>query len=93
MIKKVIIEIFSDARESHKPIEALRIAAGLAVSDLPVDIWLHPGAEILFSDPPENFVDVEYRSQFLAVLENHGVSVHNAVDTDFPGDDVLVLKF
>ncbi len=94
MNREVIIYIHSNPTESHKPVEALRIAAGLLASQVSVRLMVHPEAESLFKANSDDLVDGTYRDQFLQVLTDHGLQPELTESVSVTSNNYcIVLKF
>lgn len=65
---RIIFLIKSDPCESHRPAEAIRIAAGLAVSKIPVKIILSGRASLILSPEEEDIVDNDILEKFLPMI-------------------------
>ena len=58
---KALFVITSDPRTSHRPAEAIRIAAGVgAWNKVDVSLYLHGEARRLMDDTPGEWVDEEH---------------------------------
>jgi hypothetical protein len=71
--KTLMIVVASDPRSSHRPAEAIRLAAGIAAWRK-VDVTLFftgPGVAAVSSDP-DDFVDPESYTSHLPMLLEHG---------------------
>src|SRR3954454_11636692 len=71
--KKLMIVVSSDPRSSHRPAEAIRLAAGI-VAWRKVDVTLFftgPAVAAVNSDA-DDFVDAESYTQYLPLLSEYG---------------------
>ena len=94
MNREVIIYIRSNPAESHKPVEALRITAGLLASNVPVRLIVHPEVKTLFTANDDDLVDGNYRDQFLQVITNHGLQPETAESVSVTSNNFrIVLTF
>ena len=72
----MLIVIASDPRTSHRPAEAIRVAAGLAaLGTLPIDVCFCGAAALVLSKPSEEFVDGEIIEKNLALLEKQAQGI------------------
>ncbi|MFQ5580221.1 MAG: hypothetical protein ACE5FZ_06380 [Nitrospiria bacterium] len=69
MLKKAVLLIRSDPRESHRTCEGVRIALGLAASGHQVDLIFAEEAPRLLEDDIEELVDGELAMQYLSSLK------------------------
>ena len=63
--RSIALVIREDPRLSHRPVEALRIALGLAAGENPVTVVLIGPAVQLLAEEPEEIVDVEILEKYL----------------------------
>jgi hypothetical protein len=69
MAKNIAVVIQEDPRKTHRPVEALRIALGLAAgSHTPTVVLLGEAARLL-SDETDNIVDVDILEKYLPSIE------------------------
>ena len=69
MKPRALFVITSDPRNSHRPAEAIRIAAGVAVwKKVDVLVYLHHGAVLALSEYPDDLVDEENYTRYLPML-------------------------
>lgn len=68
----ILILIKSNPLKSHRPVEAIRIALGLASGELPVQIVLMNQAPLLLAEESEDLVDGELLPQYLPTLKEWG---------------------
>ena len=74
---KALFVIASDPRTSHRPAEAIRIAAGVgAWKKVDVSLYLHGEGKRILDDAPGEFVDEEHISRYLPMLEQNRVYAH-----------------
>ena len=87
MPSQIVIFIQSNAKESHRACEGIRIALGLAACNLKVDLILSSGASVLLTEDIEECIDGELAKQYLSSLikfiptlyiENAGVGTPTA---------------
>lgn len=69
MTDTVLVLIKSDPLKSHRPVEGLRIALGLAAGEHSVVIVLLNQAPLLLGDDYEDLVDGELLQKYLPVLK------------------------
>lgn len=80
MKPRLLLIIDSDPRSSHKPAEAVRIAAGIGAWDtLQLTLYLHGPAVSLLSAESEEFPDGENYARYLPVVRERGHTI--CVDT------------
>lgn len=87
--KTLIIVVASDPRSSHRPAEAIRLAAGIAVWRK-VDVTLFftgPGVAAVSSDP-DDFIDPESYTTHLPMLLEHGRPLLVDSESQPPADRV-----
>jgi hypothetical protein len=67
---KALFVIVSDPRTSHRPAEAIRIAAGVgAWKKVDVSVYLCGEAARILDDTPGDFVDEEHFTRYLPMLQ------------------------
>jgi len=79
---RVLFVISGDPRVSHRPAEAIRIAAGVgAWKRADITVCLREAAVLVLSDSGEGFVDEENYTQYLPMLRDFGrpIYVHGGV--------------
>lgn len=70
MPKNLAVVIREDPRTSHRPVEALRIALGLAVGSHKTTVILLGEAVRLLSEDSDDIVDVDILEKYLPSLEH-----------------------
>jgi len=65
MASTIRVIVRDDPRKSHRPVEALRIALGLAAGDHDLAVVLLGDAPLLLSDDTDDIVDVEILEKYL----------------------------
>jgi len=68
MATKLVLFVQSNAKESHRACEGIRVALGLAACNLTVDLILSSGASVLLTDDIDECVDCELAKQYLSSL-------------------------
>lgn len=69
MSKKVAVVIQEDPRKTHRPVEALRIALGLAAGSHAITVVLLGEAARLLSEDTDDIVDVDILEKYLPSIE------------------------
>jgi hypothetical protein len=70
---KALFVIVSDPRTSHRPAEAIRIAAGVgAWKKVDVSVYLHGEGRRILDDTTGEFVDEEHFRRYLPMLQEGG---------------------
>lgn len=87
MGSKIVFLIRSNPCESHRPAEAIRIAAGLGVGKNPIKILLSGEAPRVLSSEEEDLIDIEIIEKFLPFVEEMGIPFY--VERDSPGQTAL----
>jgi hypothetical protein len=73
---KALFVITSDPRTSHRPAEAVRIAAGVgAWKKVAVSLYLHGAAARILDEATGDFVDEEHIARYLPMLERERIHV------------------
>lgn len=73
----MLIVIASDPRTSHRPAEAVRVAAGLAaLGSIPIEICFCEASALILSQPSESFIDGETLRKYLPVLAEHAKAIY-----------------
>jgi hypothetical protein len=72
MTSTILILIKSNPLKSHRPVEAIRIALGLASGEHPVWIVLMDQAPLLLRDDAEDLVDGDLLPKYLPTLKAWG---------------------
>jgi len=74
---KALFVIASDPRKSHRPAEAVRIAAGAgAWKKAQVNLYLHGEARCILEESAGDFIDEEHFARYLPMLEEDGAKVY-----------------
>ena len=69
MAKNIAVVIQEDPRKTHRPVEALRIALGLAAGSHTATVVLLGEAARLLSDDTDDIVDVDILEKYLPSIE------------------------
>jgi len=73
----VLILITSDPRTSHRPAEAIRIAAGVGVwKKADISLYLREAAVLVLGEDPEGLVDEENYTRYLPLVRDFGRPVY-----------------
>ena len=73
---KALFVIASDPRTSHRPAEAIRIAAGVSAwKKVDVSLYLHGEAARMLDDAAGDFVDEEHIERYLPMLDAKNIYV------------------
>ncbi|MBI3994754.1 MAG: DsrE family protein [Nitrospirae bacterium] len=72
MTDAILVLIKSNPLESHRPVEAIRIALGLASGDHTVVIVLLSQAPLLLADDTEDLVDGDILQKYLPTFKEMG---------------------
>jgi sulfur relay (sulfurtransferase) complex TusBCD TusD component (DsrE family) len=70
MAKNIVVVIQEDPRKTHRPVEALRIALGLAAGSHKTTVVLLSEAVRLLSEDTDDIVDVDILEKYLPSLEH-----------------------
>ena len=71
---KALFVIASDPRTSHRPAEAVRIAAGVAAwKKVDVSLYLYGEAARILEDTAGDFVDEEHIERYLPMFERKNI--------------------
>jgi hypothetical protein len=74
---KALFVIASDPRTSHRPAEAVRIAAGVGTwKKVAVSLYLYGEGKRILDDAPGDFVDEEHISRYLPMMDQGSIYVH-----------------
>jgi hypothetical protein len=73
MSKRVAVVIAEDPTQTHRPVEALRIALGLCAGDHETTIVLLGKAPLLLTDDTDDVVDVDILEKYRPTLGQLGV--------------------
>jgi hypothetical protein len=94
MASTISVVVRDDPRRSHRPVEALRIALGLAAGDHDVTIVLLGDAPLLLSEDTDDIVDLDILEKYLPSLEQLAipfvVADNGAITTFQPGFSVQI---
>ncbi len=80
MAPKIVFLIRSNPEKSHRPAEAIRIAAGLGIGKNPLKIILSGESPRILSDDEEDLVDIEIIEKFLPLIKEWNIPLY--VDKD-----------
>lgn len=80
MAAKIIFLIRSNPCESHRPAEAIRIAAGLGIGKNPVKVILSGESPRMLSYDEDDLVDLHIIEKFLPVLKEWDIPFY--IDKD-----------
>ncbi len=69
MPPSVVVVIREDPLKTHRPVEALRIALGLAAGDNPVTVILLDRAPLLLTEDTSELLDTEILEKYLPSLK------------------------
>ncbi|HEY5595281.1 MAG TPA: DsrE family protein [Nitrospiria bacterium] len=69
MTDRILVLVKSNPLESHRPVEAIRIALGLVSGEHPVVIVLLNQAPLLLSDDTEDLVDGDILQKYLPTFK------------------------
>ena len=74
---KVLFVIASDPGTSHRPAEAIRIAAGVRVwKKVDISVYLYGEAAKILGDEVGNFVDEEQFERYLPAVQEGSIYIH-----------------
>lgn len=73
MASTIALVIQEDPRKTHRPVEALRIALGLAAGDNEITVALIGDAAILIGEDRDEIVDVDILEKYLPSFEHLGI--------------------
>jgi hypothetical protein len=73
MTSSIVFVIRGDPRTSHRPVEALRIALGLAAGEHDVTVVLEQAADRLLAKDADDVVDVEILEKYLPSFKQLGI--------------------
>jgi sulfur relay (sulfurtransferase) DsrF/TusC family protein len=77
MTPRVLIIITSDPRQSGKPAEAIRIAAGVSAwKKAEISVYLRDAAVLALSEDCSDLVNEENYTRYLPMLAENGCSVY-----------------
>ena len=94
MSKRIAVVIAEDPTETHRPVEALRIALGLCAGDHETTIVLLGRAPILLTDETDDVVDVDILEKYRPTFAQLGVPfiVESHASTEAILDDFSVTQ-
>ena len=93
--KTLIIAVSSDPRSSHRPAEAIRLAAGLAAwRKIDVSLFLTGPAVVAVTSDPDDFVDEESYNRYLPMFLEMGRPVLVDAESNAPAltDDAIAHR-
>ena len=73
MSSSIVFVIRGDPRTSHRPVEALRIALGLAAGEHDITVVLEEEAPRLLAKDADDVVDVEILEKYLPSFKQLGI--------------------
>ncbi len=73
MASTVALAIREDPRKTHRPVEALRIALGLAAGDNEITVILIDDAARLLAEDRDDIIDVDILEKYLPSLQHLGI--------------------
>lgn len=76
MTAKLILLIRSNPDNSHRPAEAIRIAAGLGIGENPLKIILTGESPRILSPDEEDLVDLEILEKFLPMINEWNIPIY-----------------
>ncbi len=72
----MLIVISTDPRASHRPAEAVRVAAGLAaLGELSIEVCFSQAGALILSQPASALVDGDIIQQSLPLLAKHAANI------------------
>ena len=86
MASTIVVVIRGDPRNSHRPVEALRIALGLAAAEHAVTVVLLDAAPILLREHTENLVDLDILETYLPSFKQLAIPFVVTMISDRPYD-------
>jgi len=92
MLKKIVILIRSDPRQSHRTCEGVRIALGLASSGHHVELILTGESPRILEDDIEDLVDGELAMRYLTTLKEFIPAIY-LDDADESGIDLSESEY
>lgn len=84
MSSTITVIVRDDPRTSHRPVEALRIALGLAAGEHDVTIVLMGNASLLLSDETDDVVDIDILEKYLPSFQQLGIPFVVSLQADAP---------
>ncbi len=73
---KIVFLIRSNPEKSHRPAEAIRIAAGLGVGKNPVKIVLSGESPRILSSEEDDLIDLEIIEKFLPLIKEMDIPLY-----------------
>jgi len=74
--KSLLVVVTSDPKSSHRPAEAIRLAAGVAAwRKVDISIYFAGPAVVAVSPDPDDFVDEESYTRYLPMLQEFGCPI------------------
>ena len=73
---KIVFLIRSNPIDSHRPAEAVRIAAGLGIGNSPIKIVLSGEAPHILSSDEEDLTDIEIIEKFLPLITEMDIPIY-----------------
>jgi hypothetical protein len=96
MASTISVVVRDDPRKSHRPVEALRIALGLAAGDHDVTVVLLGHAPLLLTDDTDEIVDVDILEKYLPSFQQLAipfvVTANGSAGSFQPGFSVHMYK-
>lgn len=94
MAKNVAVVIQEDPRETHRPVEALRIALGLSAGSHMTTVVLLGEAVRLLGDETDDILDIEILEKYLPAIKQLEIPfiVPHMIDQVVIQDDFLVKR-
>lgn len=82
MAKKIAVVIREDPRQTHRPVEALRIALGLVAGTHDTTVVLLNDAVRLLSEDLDDVIDMDILEKYLPSIEHLQIPFILQADTD-----------
>ena len=82
MASTIAVIVREDPRKSHRPVEALRIALGLAAGEHNVTVVLLDDAPLLLADDTDDLVDVDILEKYLPSFKQLAIPFVITTNTD-----------
>ena len=73
---KIVFLIRSNPCNSHRPAEAIRIAAGLGIGKNPIKIVFSGESPRILSFDEEDLIDIDIIEKFLPILQEWGIPLY-----------------
>ena len=87
MKPRILFIIESDPRVSHRPVEAMRIAAGVGVwGKIEMQVYLGGPAVLMLSGRQEELVNGEDLGNYLTMMEQAGTGLYVQAGNVLPGN-------